>query len=465
MCRKSYIVITFYILIAVPYLVASSKPEVPKVCLNFPQWLENLRKLQFPNCPSDVGNKTNSIYVLYDVNPPEGFNLRRDVYIRLAVFVRKLQRKPGYENVRLVLPPWKRLYHWRSHHIAQDQLPWNHFFDIESLRRYAPVLDYSEFVDEIEQLGLGPKRLVPVHKILLLKHFKDMFENGVFKDKWEFGGDCDEGKEAIYGSFLRHIPILLKNRTVQCVSFQGSANLLGQVIQRTWRSLTDDGLPKIIAFLNAEVVLHDHWADREFWRARRSMRFAENLVEIADSFRLRNFASRNEEELVQRPPMWEYESSKHKGKALGGPYLCVHLRRGDFIYGRETTTPSLKSSALQVKYHLLNHNLSTVFLATDATAFEIKNFKSYIPRHRVVRFATEDLEQKSRIKDGGIAIVDQLICSHAHYFVGTYESTFTYRIYEEREILGFPKERTFNTLCKKSTMENCTQNSVWPIVY
>ena len=27
-------------------------------------------------------------YVLYDVNPGEGFNLRRDVYMRMAVFVR-----------------------------------------------------------------------------------------------------------------------------------------------------------------------------------------------------------------------------------------------------------------------------------------------------------------------------------------------------------------------------------------
>ena len=27
-------------------------------------------------------------YILYDVNPGEGFNLRRDVYMRMAVFVR-----------------------------------------------------------------------------------------------------------------------------------------------------------------------------------------------------------------------------------------------------------------------------------------------------------------------------------------------------------------------------------------
>ncbi|XP_073828222.1 O-fucosyltransferase 2 [Musca autumnalis] len=460
--------IIFVLSIFITILTSAVSSNPADTCPNLPKYLlDTLTKLQFPNCPFDIGNKTNSIYLIYDVNRPEGFNLRRDVYIRLSTFVRKLQRrKPGYENVRLVLPPWPRLYHWRSHHIEQDHLPWEHFFDIESLRRYAPVLDYPEWINEMQQLGLEENNLVPVHKILQLKHFKDMFENGVFKDKWEFSGDCeDDSKQAIQGSFLKQEPILLKDPSIQCVNFQGSANLLSQVIQRTWRSLENDGLPKVIAILNAEVVLHDHWADREFWRARRSMRFAKNLVEIANNFRRTNFDSNDELDLVQRPAMWEYESPKHKGQALGGPYLCVHLRRGDFLYGRETTTPSLKSSALQVKYHLLNYNLSTVFLATDATAFEIKNFKSYIPRHRVVRFVTEDLHQKSLVKDGGIAIIDQLICSHAHYFVGTYESTFTYRIYEEREILGFPKERTFNTLCKKSTMENCSQNSVWPIVY
>jgi hypothetical protein len=31
-------------------------------------------------------------YILYDVNPGEGFNLRRDVYMRMAVFVKKLNK-------------------------------------------------------------------------------------------------------------------------------------------------------------------------------------------------------------------------------------------------------------------------------------------------------------------------------------------------------------------------------------
>jgi hypothetical protein len=38
-------------------------------------------------------------YILYDVNPPEGFNLRRDVYMRMAIFVKKLKE---FEDCHLV---------------------------------------------------------------------------------------------------------------------------------------------------------------------------------------------------------------------------------------------------------------------------------------------------------------------------------------------------------------------------
>lgn len=45
-------------------------------------------------------------YILYDVNPPEGFNLRRDVYIRTAIFVRNLVEQEKEFKWKLVLPPW-----------------------------------------------------------------------------------------------------------------------------------------------------------------------------------------------------------------------------------------------------------------------------------------------------------------------------------------------------------------------
>jgi len=220
---------------------------------------------------------------------------------------------------------------------------------------------------------------------------------------------------------------------------------------------------KVIGLLNAEILLHDHWGGVAFWTARRSMRFAIKLEQIAAAFRFVYFNSTDENDKVQRPPMWEYE--KPYRSAVGGDYLCAHLRRGDFVYGRDKTTPTLKSVAAQIKDKLQELNLNTVFLATDATAFEIMDLRSYLQRTKLVRFTAESLEQKSILKDGGIAIVDQIICSRARHFIGTYESTFTYRIYEEREILGFPKSSTFNTFCKNASLNNCSKNSIWTIVY
>lgn len=111
-------------------------------------------------------------------------------------------------------------------------------------------------------------------------------------------------------------------------------------------------------------------------------------------------------------------------------------------------------------------------------------------RYKVRRFQPSSRLERDKLLDGGIAIVDQIICSHARlvkrmqrihmylffenvpifrFFIGTYESTFTYRIYEEREILGFPKAMTFNTFCKHEDATNdndaCPKNSIWPIVY
>ena len=45
-------------------------------------------------------------YILYDVNPSEGFNLRRDVYVRAACFVKKLNEFDKQYQWNLVLPPW-----------------------------------------------------------------------------------------------------------------------------------------------------------------------------------------------------------------------------------------------------------------------------------------------------------------------------------------------------------------------
>ncbi|XP_025768817.1 GDP-fucose protein O-fucosyltransferase 2-like [Puma concolor] len=82
-------------------------------------------------------------YLLYDVNPPEGFNLRRDVYIRVASLLKTLLKT---EEWVLVLPPWGRLYHWQSPDIHQVRIPWSDFFDLPSLNRNIPVVEYEQFI-------------------------------------------------------------------------------------------------------------------------------------------------------------------------------------------------------------------------------------------------------------------------------------------------------------------------------
>lgn len=82
-------------------------------------------------------------YLLYDVNPPEGFNLRRDVYVRIASLLKTLRKS---ENWVLVLPPWGRLYHWQSPDILQVRIAWSEFFDIPSLNKNIPVIEYEQFL-------------------------------------------------------------------------------------------------------------------------------------------------------------------------------------------------------------------------------------------------------------------------------------------------------------------------------
>uniref|UniRef100_A0A1I7XAI4 peptide-O-fucosyltransferase n=1 Tax=Heterorhabditis bacteriophora TaxID=37862 RepID=A0A1I7XAI4_HETBA len=80
-------------------------------------------------------------YFLYDVNHGEGFNLRRDVYMRLANTVRLL-RESG-ENFVLVLPPWGGLYHWGR---DETKIRWDTFFDVNSLDQFVPVIEFDDYV-------------------------------------------------------------------------------------------------------------------------------------------------------------------------------------------------------------------------------------------------------------------------------------------------------------------------------
>ena len=59
--------------------------------------------------------------------------------------------------------------------------------------------------------------------------------------------------------------------------------------------------------------------------------------------------------------------------------------------------------------------------------------------------------------------VDFLLVFSRH-FVGSRESTFSFRIQEEREIMGFQTKSTFDMLCPDGEFD-CTKGSTWKIVW
>lgn len=392
-------------------------------------------------------------YLLYDVNPGEGFNLRRDVYMRVAQVAKKLMSIGKHEWV-LVLPPWGRIYHWKSLNVGpQIQLPWSLFFNTESLHKFVPVIEFEDFLTEIGD------RHPQIDMVFYLQHYAEGWENS----KWEERMDekpCNDPpvyhqeseNSSFLGWFWDYDNVLAKNFT--CLSIQGYSSTLVSLLDKTdFKSVMID---------RAEVILHDTFGDAEYWRVRRSMRFASSLCRVGDAFRKQYLNSTDTLDVTLMPNDWRLVQNPLP-VAIGGPYMAIHLRRADFLYGHKEDVPSIRSAANQILSKLSTNNLTVVFIASDTKQEELDELKQLLKQVTLFYYKpSRDVIRK--YKDGGIAIIDQWICSHARYFIGTHESTFSFRIQEEREILGFPPDTTFNCLCPENQLQ-CQQPSRWKIVY
>ena len=85
-----------------------------------------------------------------------------------------------------------------------------------------------------------------------------------------------------------------------------------------------------------------------------------------DKFRKEVLKSDDERDATVMDPDWT-KNQKREGSANGGPYLAVHMRKGDFLYAHPDKVPSLDNTITQIKELLKKHNLNMVFLATDST--------------------------------------------------------------------------------------------------
>lgn len=200
------------------------------------------------------------------------------------------------------------------------------------------------------------------------------------------------------------------------------------------------------------------------------MRFSSHLRALGDDFRRKYLDSFDSQDGTELNEDWRtIQSHEH---TRGGPYVAVHFRRGDFLTSRADLVPDIDCAIRQINFvasNLLEKHFEKIYISTDAEEGELKRLTTELlnNRHRVFNF--EKMNPKLNISPGEVAIVDQWISAHAEYFIGTLESTFSLRIQEEREILGFNSNSTHNALCAQCDLrlllKVCRQNSSWRIVY
>ncbi|KAI6653624.1 GDP-fucose protein O-fucosyltransferase 2 [Oopsacas minuta] len=385
--------------------------------------LFSLIQLHSTEIPLTTANSSSTRFLTYMVNPPEGFNLRRDVYVRISTLIHRLIENG--QNWVLVLPPWPHLYHWKSG--RQNGLSWLQFFDIQSMSKFIPVIDWIEY-----QKMNGPAKIDRVWKL----ETPDFTVEG-YKFETEFTPMSCENENTdytLFGSY--HDPIAeLGVYTIECYKVMGSTDVL-----ETPLSLIPEG--EFLLIEHFEMIMHYQFAGKLYWAARASMVYAEHLRSIGDEFMLEQFDFSSE-------------------NSLTGDYLSVHLRRGDYVYARPDEIPSLDGAIQQIEDKLNSLNLSKVFLASDSSQKEYDYIQSKLGS-RVVRY-TPKRDVISVLGDGGISIIDQWIALHAMYFIGTAESTFTFRICEERQLKGIPVDSTYNCLCP-DTKPDCIQLIKWNVV-
>jgi peptide-O-fucosyltransferase len=200
-----------------------------------------------------VARGNNTKYLIYSVNPGEGFNLHRDVYMRAAIVVQNF-REVLKEDWVLVLPPWRRMYHWKSN-IPQSDLPWKLFFDLESLNEFVPVMEFEDFLEEAEYT---------VDQVICFQGV----EWSKFEEKWN-EEECkkrpqyERREDQWFGEFFG-FGELVHAKDYRCISVLGRAWFLLKEI------LTSNDMKQKRSFLieHFEELIHETFGDKQYWDVR-----------------------------------------------------------------------------------------------------------------------------------------------------------------------------------------------------
>ena len=208
--------------------------------------------------------------------------------------------------------------------------------------------------------------------MLYLQGYKEGWKSGEFQEKFDYR-DCLESPKYLldandqkYHSWFWGYQDLISAKAFKCLSIQGSTKMIkGHLAAMDERSIFLD---------RAETLLHDWFGDEDYWSSRRSMRFSDELIRISDGFRAGYLDSDDVRDDTVREVRWEDQRPARKD-SRGGPYLCAHLRRKDYLWARKDKLPSLEGAAQQIERKLGALDLKTVFIATDAPLEEFDTIK------------------------------------------------------------------------------------------
>jgi peptide-O-fucosyltransferase len=349
------------------------------------------------------------LFLLYRVRPGEGFNLCRDVYMRMAEVAVFLRQK-GL-NVTLVLPEWGPLPHWRND-AANMHMSWSKFFHVPSLNLLTPVIEMSDFVASIS---------AGTEIELQLNHFPDTFSpDSKWTERYQIR-DCDAGvhhsdddddDEHQGEDSASDCPDCSVSWKRKCVLLDGTTLTLANLILQNFSSYHS------VLITNADVVLHENYGSAFFWQIRRSMRFTDYLIQKGNHFRSAFLQSDDDRDGTRMESDWRL-MRRQAGHATGGQFVALHWRRSDFVQYR-TDVPDIQCTAEQVIRifsTVVAKDIRRLFLATDATKQEIDRLLGHLQKADIKVYMFED-NDSDPLPEGQRAVIDQWICAHSHFFLG-----------------------------------------------
>ena len=181
-------------------------------------------KLEVTSQTHNVTDKTK--FLMYDVNPGEGFNLRRDVYIRAANLVERLNREEGQHWI-LVVAPWRHLYHWRSRYIEQDGEPWSNFFNLASMNLYVPVIEFDDFIRITGSHAIDQIMYLQRHPDGFSGGFNELIDKAECKDRVPYTKQGKKWRSHFWGMHEVY------GKKFSCYNVQGHATILADTLKKS----------------------------------------------------------------------------------------------------------------------------------------------------------------------------------------------------------------------------------------